>query len=476
VPSFLDAMGPPPGPVGLPQMADGPSFVPPTTEPAVPAPMAPRPAVPAFGMNQPPMVSPQQQGPAFASAKPMTKVAMIAALLGGIKDPLILSSAVAGLQKARDRKQAMLETQQQTADRRMKEQADFYARAMQNAAQFDDPVAFEEWRASIGPMAQLYGVNPAVFTFSDQKRADKDRKLMADAIDVAVRRHGPEILNRDDVTLQLSDGRQVSMKTARQAAGGGVFEQGAGDAGMVPVKVPPPKPAEDPNAVPNTDYSRFLARYAQSKGKTIADLTAAEELEARGQFGRSDDRVVVTGATPPRRQDTRVDAKARAFDNQQGVKNAAVMSEAANFVSSLDPNTKNPGDDQALIYAFAKVMDPNSVVREGEYATVQRYAQSWGETFGFNAARIFSNTPFLSTQARANMKATILNRFNAARDQYLNLRRSYAQQINAITGAADGEDYLTDHAGAFPKDTRTPAATPAGTSIQVGRFTVTESR
>ena len=33
-------------------------------------------------------------------------------------------------------------------------------------------------------------------------------------------------------------------------------------------------------------------------------------------------------------------------------------------------------DDQALIYTFAKVMDPNSVVRESEYQTVQDYSQS----------------------------------------------------------------------------------------------------
>lgn len=33
-------------------------------------------------------------------------------------------------------------------------------------------------------------------------------------------------------------------------------------------------------------------------------------------------------------------------------------------------------DDQALIYTFAKVMDPNSVVRESEYDTVQRFSQS----------------------------------------------------------------------------------------------------
>jgi hypothetical protein len=29
-----------------------------------------------------------------------------------------------------------------------------------------------------------------------------------------------------------------------------------------------------------------------------------------------------------------------------------------------------------MVYAFAKIMDPESVVREGEYETVKKYSQS----------------------------------------------------------------------------------------------------
>jgi hypothetical protein len=105
-------------------------------------------------------------------------------------------------------------------------------------------------------------------------------------------------------------------------------------------------------------------------------------------------------------------------------------------------------------------MDPESVVREGEYATVQKYAQSWAESFGFSAQRIFSNTPFLTAAARANMKATILSRFKAAQGQYNNVRQSYASQINRLTGAQDGDDYLTDYGGAFPDEQGRPPAQP----------------
>lgn len=156
-----------------------------------------------------------------------------------------------------------------------------------------------------------------------------------------------------------------------------------------------------------------------------------------------------TTGLPPRVQ-RQVDAQAKGFDTQPVTKRVQIMAEAVSFVSALDPNSKNPADDQALIYAFAKAMDPDSVVREGEYATVQKYAQSWLESFGFNAARVLQNREFLTPQARANLKATITARFAAAKQQYDNVRREYGRRINMLTGQVDGEDYLIDYGAAFP--------------------------
>lgn len=177
---------------------------------------------------------------------------------------------------------------------------------------------------------------------------------------------------------------------------------------------------------------------------------------------------------PPATQ-RRVDAKAKGFDSLPVVKTIQKQAEAVSFANSLDPNTKNPADDQALIYAFAKAMDPDSVVREGEYATVQKYAQSWAQTFQFNAARVFSNTAFLTPQARANMKRTIQAKYRAGKAQYDNVRKSYASQINKITNQGDGEDWLTDYAGGFPHEQSAAPAAPAapGKSQRIGRFEVT---
>ena len=104
-------------------------------------------------------------------------------------------------------------------------------------------------------------------------------------------------------------------------------------------------------------------------------------LDAIRQLTLQNMRNAPVSALPPRVQ-TRVDAKARGFDALPIVKTTQKMAEAVAFADSLNANTTNPADDQALIYAFAKAMDPDSVVREGEYATVQKYAQSWAECSG----------------------------------------------------------------------------------------------
>ena len=129
------------------------------------------------------------------------------------------------------------------------------------------------------------------------------------------------------------------------------------------------------------------------------------------------------------------------------MKNYNVQAEGKAFADSISNNTQNPADQQGLIYAFAKAMDPASVVREGEYATVQKYAQSWATSFGFNAARIFSNSPFLSASAIANMKATINSKYQAAEKNYKNVYDEYQRQIQ---GAYTGEQrQITDYSKAF---------------------------
>jgi hypothetical protein len=178
----------------------------------------------------------------------------------------------------------------------------------------------------------------------------------------------------------------------------------------------------------------------------VRNRNELQQIAAQGQNSMA----VATARTAGTRDATtqrRIDSLAKGFDSQPTVRRAQLLAESAKFAQSLNANTTNPADDQALIYNFAKSMDPDSAVREGEYATVQRYAQSLAEKFGFDVTRVFSNTPFLTPEARQNMKATIMERYQAARGGYDSLRKSYGTKLSAMGG--DDAD-LIDYGAGFP--------------------------
>lgn len=149
------------------------------------------------------------------------------------------------------------------------------------------------------------------------------------------------------------------------------------------------------------------------------------------------------------------------FQSSPIVQNYNVIGEGNAFAQSLNVNTSNPADDQALIYAFAKAMDPNSVVREGEYATVQKYAQSWADSYGFSAKRVFSNTNFLTPKARENMKSTIEQRFKASQQSYNNLFNETSRRINLVGGIQGGDKFLNNYGGAYTQPSQVVAGPPS---------------
>ncbi|MFA5014815.1 MAG: hypothetical protein WC549_04680 [Actinomycetota bacterium] len=163
---------------------------------------------------------------------------------------------------------------------------------------------------------------------------------------------------------------------------------------------------------------------------------------------------------------TAVRTKVSGFKSEPIVTNFNVINEGYNFAKSITSDTKNPADDIGMIYAFAKIMDPNSVVREGEYATVQKYAQTWAESFGFKASRIFSNTKFLTKEALENMKKTLELKYNASKSNYNNIYQQYSQGINNLTGRNDGNKFLVDYSQAFNEQQKTEE--PKKEQIQKG--------
>lgn len=137
------------------------------------------------------------------------------------------------------------------------------------------------------------------------------------------------------------------------------------------------------------------------------------------------------GGLTPGQINTTVNSIAGAFDNEPIVKNFNTVSEGYQFVTSLGEK-ENPtsADDQGLVYAFAKAMDPQSAVKEGEYITVQKYNQSLIQQGWANAKRIASNVAFLTPEARKNMIATIKSKYEASKASYTNVKTEYQRQID----------------------------------------------
>ena len=134
------------------------------------------------------------------------------------------------------------------------------------------------------------------------------------------------------------------------------------------------------------------------------------------------------------------------FDNEQVVKDYNVISQQVDAVKGLGIT---PTDDIQRIYAFAKVMDPNSAVRESEYATVQAYSTALMQRAGLKANRVFSNDGFLTDEARKFLLSTLNNRLKVTEKAYKNVYDEYGRRIDKITGGKDGTDFITDYSKGF---------------------------
>jgi len=382
-------------------------------------------------------------------------------------------------QSADDRAQQGLMLQADAAERARQGQAISGVNSIRQLLEdetLDSPEAYDSREAFALNTAPLMGIDPGfVKTLRPQPTVFQTRQAKKKLAEIEKAYNPAQLMELEQGAVFDLGGERLTIAQLRERAGTAALDAQTGQPRAV---VPTVRPD-----VPNSPEERLADAIRRGDTQEIAVLSQAAETIAGARRKPEDQelsginkqlaqmrleaaqRAATATAALPAPLQRRVDMKARAFDQQPVVKRIQTMAEAVQFAEGLNPNTKNPADDQALIYNFAKAMDPESVVREGEYATVQKYAQSWAERFGFDVARIYSNTTFLTPEARANMKATIRSRYQAAKPQYDNLRRGYAQQIDQITKQGDGESYLIDYAAGFPS---ARAGQGSGGKIQAG--------
>lgn len=161
--------------------------------------------------------------------------------------------------------------------------------------------------------------------------------------------------------------------------------------------------------------------------------------------------VGVGGGLTPGQINQTVNSIAGNLDNEQITKDFNAATSQYQLMKTLGVKGKNPGDDIAFVYAFAKLMDPNSVVREGEYATIQKYAQPWLTKKELEGIRTVKNVNFLSADAKQKLLNTSTAKMKVLGAQYQNLASEYQRQIDDVLSGQPRQ--ITNYAQAFEQPT-----------------------
>ena len=171
------------------------------------------------------------------------------------------------------------------------------------------------------------------------------------------------------------------------------------------------------------DVRDLLSALEVQHDKVLMDKTLQEAQIAKTLRPDSNG----TGGLTPAQINATINQIAGAFDNEPTVKEFNTINAYVNTFKNLGTSAT---DDQARIYAFAKVMDPAGSVKEGEYKTVQEYSQALLKRAGINVARIYTDSGTLSTEARNSMLTTLQTRLTAQESAYNQVRSEYQRQMD----------------------------------------------
>lgn len=109
--------------------------------------------------------------------------------------------------------------------------------------------------------------------------------------------------------------------------------------------------------------------------------------------------------------------------------------------SSIPVNNANPQDDIQLIFSFMKLQDPGSVVREGEFATAQKYTSTL-DGLGVKLDKVMKGN-LLSSKQREALKSAITNQYNRSLNNQKRIVDTYSKR--AQNAKIDPQDVVTDY-------------------------------
>lgn len=180
--------------------------------------------------------------------------------------------------------------------------------------------------------------------------------------------------------------------------------------------------------------------YAQDKQNYLDDIN-----EAVGKYGQVATKSQGVLSSLPTSIQNRVIGLADGVKNTDIAKKYLATADSINIVNGIDAKSKNPADHQQIVYAFAKALDPDSAVREGEYATIKKYAQGAFSRYSKEISNAINGTGFLSEDAIKNIQATMNNTYTSRKPLYDTKVNETARIINNIAGADVASELMTDY-------------------------------
>jgi len=182
--------------------------------------------------------------------------------------------------------------------------------------------------------------------------------------------------------------------------------------------------------------------YAKDKQNYLDDIN--EAVSKYGQVATVAKSQGVLSSLPTSIQN-RVIGLADGVKNTDIAKKYLATADSINIVNGIDPKSKNPADHQQIVYAFAKALDPDSAVREGEYSTIKKYAQGAFSRYGKEISNAINGTGFLSEGAIKNIQSTMNNTYTSRKPLYDTKVNETARIINSIAGSDVASELMTDY-------------------------------
>lgn len=167
------------------------------------------------------------------------------------------------------------------------------------------------------------------------------------------------------------------------------------------------------------------------------------------------------------RTNARIDRIVNSFNAHPLVKEYNEVQAQHGIIQQVVSGSWSGPGDMAAVFAFMKALDPNSVVRETEYANAAKSGNIFtGWAARFNGA-LNPNGGFLSERVKQDFLRTITGRLSIKTSQYQNLRRQLVARVDRIKAGAPetGDEALIDYASGVEA--------PAEAQPPPGRATVT---